>query len=227
MTILFWILIIACSLGGMFVSRRLQSKFQEYSNTPLHMTGKEVAEKMLKDNGIYDVQIISTAGQLTDHYNPADKTVNLSEVVYNQSNVAAAAVAAHECGHAIQHARSYSMLQLRSALVPMVGFSSKISSMILFAGVMLYFFMHIKWLLMIGVTFFAVTTLFTFVTLPVEFDASKRAMEWLKGARIVNTEQETQAKDALKWAAMTYIVAAMASLANLLYYASFLMGGDD
>lgn len=205
-------------LLSMAVGKRLQAKFQEYSQSPLQMSGKEVAEKMLNDCGIYDVQVVSVPGQLTDHYNPKTKTVNLSEVVFNERNVAAAAVAAHECGHAVQHATAYSFLTMRSNMVPVVNISSKFMPMALMAGLGLAAFSGNITVLLIAVLLFAATTLFSFVTLPVEFDASKRALNWLNDAGITQGEQHQQAKNALKWAAGTYVVAALASLGQLLYY---------
>ena len=180
------------------------------------MTGREIAEKMLRDNGIYDVKVTSTPGMLTDHYNPTNKTVNLSEGVYNTCSVAAAAVAAHECGHAVQHARAYAPLQMRSALVPVVQFSSSIVQWVLLAGM---FMIHsFPQLLLIGICLFAMTTLFSFITLPVEIDASRRALVWLSGAGVTNASNHRQAQDALKSAAYTYVVAALSSLATLVYY---------
>jgi uncharacterized protein len=213
------------ALIGMFVSRRLKSRFKKYSMTPLrnNMSGKEVAEKMLADNNIFDVQVISVNGQLTDHYNPRNKTVNLSEGVYNQRNAAAAAVAAHECGHAVQHAKSYAWLQLRSQLVPVVQVTSPWLTWIILGGII--FVNAFPNLLLVGIALFALTTLFSFITLPVEFDASRRALAWMKDRNIVTSQELTMSRDALKWAAMTYVVAAMGSLATLLYYVSIYMGG--
>lgn len=220
-------------LVSWFVSSRLKSKFQYYSNVHLQngLSGKEVAEKMLRDNGINDVQVISVPGQLTDHYNPADKTVNLSESVYMQRNAAAAAVAAHECGHAVQHAVGYSMLQLRSKLVPVVQISSNLMQFVLIAGIGIMAATRSienptgnTIVLAIGVIMFAFTTLFAFVTLPVEYDASNRAMIWLKETNTVTAEEFVGVQDSLKWAARTYLVAALGSLAQLLYWASMLMG---
>jgi Zn-dependent membrane protease YugP len=195
------------------------------------MSGKEVAEKMLRDNGINDVQVISVPGQLTDHYNPENKTVNLSEAVYMQRNAAAAAVAAHECGHAVQHAVGYSMLQLRSKMVPVVNISSRLLQFVLFAGIAIMVGTRTidnpngnTTVLAIGVALFAVTTLFAFITLPVEYDASNRALKWLKSTGTVTAEEYEGAEDSLKWAARTYVVAALGSLAQLLYFASMLMG---
>ncbi len=215
-------------LVSMFVSNRLKSKFKKYSKIQLRngMSGQEIAEKMLNDNGIYDVKVVSVKGQLTDHYNPVNKTVNLSEAVYSQRNAAAAAVAAHECGHAVQHAQAYSWLTLRSAIVPAVGFSSKISNFVIMAGlVLMYSGSNFgSMLFLAGIVLFGVTTLFTFITLPVEFDASNRALAWLESSRMVTQEEHAGAKDALKWAARTYVVAALGSLATLLYFISMFMG---
>jgi Zn-dependent membrane protease YugP len=206
------------------VQNRLKSKFKKYSNTPIrsNLSGKEIAEKMLADNGIYDVKVLSVAGQLTDHYHPVHKTVNLSESVYNQRNAAAAAVAAHECGHAVQHARAYPWLTMRSKLVPIVSVSSKYMQWVLIGGILLIG--QFPQLLMVGIVLFALTTLFSFVTLPVEFDASRRALAWMTESKVVAPEEHDDSKDALKWAAMTYVVAAISSLATLLYYVSILMG---
>ena len=206
------------------VQNRLKSKFKKYSNTPIrsNLSGKEIAEKMLADNGIYDVKVLSVAGQLTDHYHPLHKTVNLSEAVYNQRNAAAAAVAAHECGHALQHARAYPWLTMRSKLVPIVSVSSKYMQWVLIGGILLIG--QFPQLLMVGIVLFALTTLFSFVTLPVEFDASRRALAWMTESKVVAPEEHKDSKDALKWAAMTYVVAAISSLATLLYYVSILMG---
>jgi Zn-dependent membrane protease YugP len=228
----YYLLIIATMLVSWLVSARLKSKFAYYSKVHLRngMSGKEIAEKMLHDNGIYDVQVTSVPGQLTDHYNPANKTVNLSEAVYMQRNAASAAVAAHECGHAVQHAVGYSMLQLRSKLVPMVQISSTLSQFVLFAGIAVMVATQTKYaqgnttVLAIGVLLFAVTTLFAFITLPVEYDASNRAMKWLKESGTVTSEEFVGVQDSLKWAARTYVVAAIGSLAQLLYWANILFG---
>ncbi len=206
---------------GMLVQYRLKSKFAEYSKVPTSsgLNGKEVAEKMLRDNGIYDVQVISVDGFLSDHYNPLNKTVNLSADVYAGTNVSAAAVAAHECGHAVQHATAYSMLMLRSKLVPAVKISSTLSQWVIIIGLgMLGFGGGNTTVLLVGIVLFAITTLFTVITLPVEFDASARALKWLDNARITTQAEHTKAKDALKWAAMTYVVAALASIAMLVQY---------
>ncbi len=208
-------------LIGMAVQYRLKSKFAAYSKVPLSsgLSGKEIAEKMLKDNGIYDVQVISVEGQLTDHYNPANKTVNLSADVYEGRHVSAAGVAAHECGHAVQHATAYSMLTLRSKLVPAVNISSQMSQWVILAGIGLFGFGGgNSTVLLIGIALFAVTTLFSVITLPVEFDASNRALVWLNNSRITSGEESHKAKDALKWAALTYVVAALASIAMLVQY---------
>ena len=209
------------------VSARLKSKFKEYSQTPLSsgLTGREVAEMMLRDNGITDVKVISVAGRLTDHYNPADKTVNLSEYVYEARSAAAAAVAAHECGHAIQHAKAYAFLKFRSAMVPALSIASRYMQWIILIGILMIQSTPVP--LAIGVSLFALTTIFSFVTLPVEFDASKRALAWIDQRGIVTRQEHGMAKDALKWAALTYVVAALGSLATLLYYISILMGRRD
>ena len=219
-----WIIMGVIMLASWLVSNRLQSKFDKYSKLHLQngMSGAEIAEKMLADNGIRDVRVISTPGRLTDHYNPADKTVNLSEAVYNQRNAAAAAVAAHECGHAVQHATAYSWLSLRSTLVPAVSFASNIVQWILIAGILLI--NTFPQLLLIGIVVFALTTLFAFITLPVEYDASNRALAWLENKRMLTREEQAGAKDALTWAARTYVVAAIGSLGTLLYYVMIYMG---
>ncbi|MCF2551512.1 zinc metallopeptidase [Bacteroides caecigallinarum] len=219
-----WIIFIGIAILSFIVQSSLKSKFDKYSKVPLYngMTGREVAEKMLRDNGIYDVRVISTPGMLTDHFNPTNKTVNLSEGVYSSCSVAAAAVAAHECGHAVQHARAYAPLQMRSALVPVVQFASSIMSWILLAGILLI--NSFPQLLLIGICLFAMTTLFSFITLPVEIDASRRALVWLNSAGITNASNHGMAKDALKSAAYTYVVAALGSLATLVYYIMIFMG---
>ena len=215
-------------LVSMYVSNQLKSKFKKYSKIKLKngLSGKEIAEKMLSDNGITDVQVVSTKGQLTDHYNPVNKTINLSEAVYAQRNAAAAAVAAHECGHAVQHATAYNWLTLRSQIVPAVGFSSKISNFVIMAGLILMYSGSAlgSMLFLAGIVLFAMTTLFTFITLPVEFDASNRALAWLENKNMVTQEEHAGAKDALKWAARTYVVAALGSLATLLYFISMFLG---
>ncbi len=209
------------------VSTRLQSKFKKYSRVPLsnQMTGRDVAEKMLRDSGIYDVKVVSTNGHLTDHYNPATKTVNLSEGVYHSCSVAAAAVAAHECGHAVQHAYAYAPLKMRSALVPVVQFASTWVQWVLLGGIlMINSFPQLLWF---GIILFATTTLFSFITLPVEINASRRALVWLDSAGVTSYQTHEQAKDALKAAAYTYVVAALGSLATLLYYLFIALGRRD
>jgi Zn-dependent membrane protease YugP len=214
----YMILIGAIMLMSWFVSSQLKSKFEFYSKLQLQngMSGKEIAEKMLADNGIYDVKVISVEGQLTDHYNPANKTVNLSEAVYNQRNAAAAAVAAHECGHAVQHAKAYGWLEMRSSLVPIVNVASSYVQWILLAGILMI--RTFPALMLIGIVIFAATTLFSFITLPVEYDASNRALAWLKNKNMLSSSEYSGAEDALKWAARTYVVAAIGSLGTLLYY---------
>lgn len=216
----------AVAILSYLVQANLQSKFKKYSEEPLSsgMTGREVAEKMLHDHGIYNVSVISTAGQLTDHYNPTNHTVNLSESVYASRSVAAAAVAAHECGHAVQHAVAYGPLTMRSALVPVVSFASNIMSWILLAGILMV--ETFPGLLLVGIGLFALTTLFAFVTLPVEIDASRRATAWLRSAGITTTRDHGMAVSALRSAAYTYVVAALSSLATLLYYVMIYMGRD-
>ncbi|HRI23495.1 MAG TPA: zinc metallopeptidase [Ferruginibacter sp.] len=206
---------------GMIVQYRLKSKFSRYSQVPTSsgMSGKETAEKMLRDNGIYDVQVLPSDGFLSDHYNPLNKTVNLSTDVYEGRTVAAAAVASHECGHAVQHATAYSMLMLRSRLVPAVKISSTLSQWVIIAGLGMFGFGGGNpTVLLIGIILFAVSTLFSVITLPVEFDASARALKWLDTAKITTSQEHGQAKDALKWAALTYVVAALASIAMLVQY---------
>lgn len=219
----YWVLIGFIMLLSWGVSARLKSKFKKYSQLRLQngMSGAEIAEKMLADHGIRNVKVISTPGQLTDHYNPLNKTVNLSEAVYNQRNAAAAAVAAHECGHAVQHAVGYEWLQLRSKLVPVVSVTSNLVQWILLAGIVLI--NTFPSLLLVGIVLFSLTTLFTIITLPVEYDASNRALAWLENKRIVTRDELAGSKDALKWAARTYLVAAIGSIATLLYYVSIYM----
>ncbi len=209
---------------SMIIQNMLQSRFEKYSRvrTNSGMTGAEIARKMLADHGITDVKVTCIPGRLTDHYNPQTKTVNLSESVYNESSVAAAAVAAHECGHVVQHEKGYLPLKLRTALVPVVSFSSNIVQWVLLAGVLMVTMFHSYPVLIAGIVLFALTTLFSFVTLPVEINASHRAVAWLKNAGITNYETKPMAIDALKWAAYTYVVAAVGSLATLLYYISVL-----
>ncbi len=230
MTIGYYLIIGAIFLVSMIVQGRLKSKFAHYSKLQLRngMSGKEIAEKMLSDNGIYDVKVISVAGRLTDHYNPTDKTVNLSESVYSERNAAAAAVAAHECGHAVQHAKAYSWLQMRSKMVPAVNISSKLLQWVLFAGIAMSAAGSLlgHTVLLVGIILFAITTLFAFVTLPVEFDASNRALAWLKQYNVVTPDEYGAAEDSLKWAARTYVVAALGSLAQLLYWIMILFSGS-
>jgi Zn-dependent membrane protease YugP len=209
---------------GWIVSATLNSKFKKYSQVPLDngMTGRDVAEKMLRDNGIFDVTITATPGTLTDHYNPANKTVNLSDAVYHSNSVAAAAVAAHECGHAVQHAYAYKPLTMRSALVPAVSFASKWVMWVILAGIFtINTFPSLIW---IGIALFAITTIFSFITLPVEINASSRALAWLNTSGITNARTHDKAEDALKWAAYTYVVAALGSLATLIYYILIALG---
>ena len=229
--ILYYIILGAIFLASWLVSNRLQSKFAHYSQVQLRngMSGKEIAEKMLHDNGIYDVKVTHVPGQLTDHYNPIDKTVNLSEAVYNQRNAAAAAVAAHECGHAVQHAQAYAWLNLRSKLVPAVNISSNLSNILIIVGFVLGAAAKMGfgyWIAVAGVALFAISTAFAFITLPIEYDASNRALAWLKSKNMVTREEYAGAEDSLKWAARTYVVAALGSLAQLLYWVFRLMGSS-
>lgn len=216
-------ILIVFMLISWLVSMRLKSKFKQYSEIAFrgNMTGAQVAAKMLGDNNITDVKIVSVEGQLTDHYNPIDKTVNLSPEVYNGRSVAAAAVAAHECGHAVQHAHAYMWLGMRSKLVPAVSFASRYMQWILLAGVLTI--TVFPYLLLFGIVMFTATTIFSFITLPVEFDASNRALAWLDSSGITSSQEHEMAKDALKWAAMTYVVAALSSLATLVYYISIFL----
>lgn len=221
-----YFLLILIAIAGFGVQGMLQSRFKKYSRIPIRngMTGKDVAEKMLHDNGIYDVQVISVRGQLTDHYNPMNKTINLSEPVYGSNSVAAAAVAAHETGHALQHAKGYAPLKMRSALVPVVSAASKWVTWILLLGIiMVQTFPALLW---IGIVLFASTTLFSFVTLPVEKNATNRALRWLSSAGITDVSNHSQATDALRWAGYTYVVTALSSLATLLYYIMIAMSGS-
>ena len=213
---------------SMLVSGILKSRFAAYSKIPLQarLTGKEVAEKMLRESGIYDVKVISVEGFLSDHYNPVNKTVNLSPEVYSTYSVAAAAIAAHECGHAVQHAQAYTWLQLRSKLVPAVQFSASLVNWVLLGGVLLASSGNTT-LLLVGIALFAVTVLFSVITLPVEFDASKRALAWLSTTNVTNAAEYPKAKNALTWAAMTYVVAALAAVVTLLQYVMIFMGGRD
>lgn len=227
----YYIVMILIAVVSFAVSAKLKSKFEHYSKVHLRngMSGAEIAEKMLSDNGIYDVRVISTPGRLTDHYNPADKTVNLSEAVYNQRNAAAAAVAAHEVGHAVQHATAYQMLKLRSQLVPVVSFSSGMAPWIIIIGLGMGAAAHIGvgyYVAVGGLILMAITTLFTLVTLPVEYDASNRALAWLKNKNMLAPNEYEGAEDSLKWAARTYLVAAIGAIATLLYFALQVFGGS-
>jgi Zn-dependent membrane protease YugP len=228
----YYILIGGIALVSWLVSSTLKRKFDKYSKVQLRngMSGKEIAEKMLSDHGIYDVEVISTSGQLTDHYNPKNKTVNLSESVYNQRNAAAAAVAAHECGHAVQHAKAYNWLQMRSTLVPVVSVTSGMSQWLIIGGLVLggAAGLGLGWYVAAaGVLLMGFATVFSFITLPVEYDASHRALAWLKAKNIVTPNEYVGSEDALKWAARTYLVAAIGALANLLYWALQVFGGRD
>jgi Zn-dependent membrane protease YugP len=229
----FYILIGAISLLSWLISNKLKSKFKKYAQVELRngMTGAEIAEKMLADNGIFDVKVISTPGRLTDHYNPKDKTVNLSESVYNQRNTASAAVAAHEVGHAVQHAKAYSYLTMRSQLVPIVSITSKYSQWLVIGGLILGAASGASgfgfYIAATGLIFMGFATLFSFITLPVEYDASNRALAWLQSKNMVSQQELAGAKDALKWAARTYLVAALGSLAMLLYWGMSILGGRD
>ncbi len=227
-----WIIVIVFGLLSFLASQRLKSKFRKYAQIPLSsgMSGAEAAAKMLHDHGIYDVTITSVPGRLTDHYNPADKTVNLSEDVYHGRNAAAVAVAAHEVGHAVQHANAYSMLQFRSMMVPALNVSNTILNVIFILSLLSAFvFTFIPWTtaLLIIIACYSVITLFSFVTLPVELDASKRALAWVEGQRVVSSKEYGMAQDALKWAALTYVIAALGSLVMLLYYVLQFAGIDD
>lgn len=226
----YMLIIGAIALCSWLVSSKLKSKFEFYSKVALRngMSGAEIAEKMLADHGISDVKVISTPGQLTDHYNPADKTVNLSEGVYNQRNAAAAAVAAHECGHAVQHAHAYQWLTMRSKMVPMVNISSSMSQWLIMGGLILGIASkgtpYGLYIAVLGLVLMAVATVFSFITLPVEYDASNRALAWLKNKNMVSQQEYAGAEDALKWAARTYVVAALGALASLLYWAYQILG---
>ncbi len=219
-----WIIFIGFMILSWIVSMVLKSKFTKYSKIPLDngMSGRDVAERMLRDSGISNVTVQSVPGQLTDHYNPADRTVNLSPEVYNGHSISSAAVAAHECGHAVQHAKAYAWLGFRSKLVPVVSFSSRWVQWILLAGILMV--RTFPALLLAGIILFALTTLFSFITLPVEIDASRRALAWLSNAGITSYDNHDKARDALKWAAYTYVVAALGSLATLLYYIMIFTG---
>lgn len=227
---LYWIIIGGITLFSWMVSARLKSKFEQYSKISLRngMSGAEIAEKMLQDNGIYDVKVISTPGQLTDHYNPTNKTVNLSEAVYNQRNAAAAAVAAHECGHAVQHAQAYQWLTMRSKMVPIVNISSSMSQWLIMGGLILGIASKGTsiglYVAVAGLVLMAIATAFSFITLPVEYDASNRALAWLKNKNMLSQEEYAGAEDSLKWAARTYVVAALGALASLLYWAFQILG---
>lgn len=228
MTPSIWIVSLLFIGISMIVSAILKSKFAAYSKIPLRngLTGKEVAEKMLKENRIYDVKVTSVDGFLSDHYNPLTKTVNLSPEVYNNYTVAAAAIAAHECGHAVQHAEAYAWLQLRSKLVPAVQFSANIVNWVLLIGVIMASSGNTT-LLLVGIALFAVTVLFSLITLPVEFDASRRALAWLNTTNVTTADEYPKAKNALTWAAMTYVVAALAAIATLVQYIMIFLGGRD
>ncbi len=227
----YYLLIGTIALVSWFVSNQLKKKFAYYSKMRLRngMSGREIAEKMLNDNGVFDVEVISVPGQLTDHYNPKNKTVNLSEAVYNERNAAAAAVAAHECGHAVQHAQAYSALGMRSALVPIVSVTSGMSQWLVIGGILLGTALGVGlgyWVSVAGLLFMGFATLFSFITLPVEYDASNRALASLKAKNIVTPEEYKGSEDALKWAARTYLVAAIGALASLLYWALQVLGRD-
>lgn len=223
----YWIIFGFFMLLSYLISSILKSKFRKFSAIPIYrgFTGKEVAEKMLRDNQIFDVTVNSVEGSLSDHYNPATKQINLSREVYAGNSVAAAAVAAHECGHAIQHANAYAFLRMRSALVPVVSFASNWVQWVLLAGILLV--NTFPQLLLAGIVLFALTTLFSFITLPVEIDASRRALAWLNNAGLTNSETHPKASEALRWAAYTYVVAALSSLATLMYYVMVYLGSRD
>jgi Zn-dependent membrane protease YugP len=218
------IIMVVTALASWIVSSTLKRRFNEYSQIPIQFTGAQIAETMLRENGITDVKVIHTPGKLTDHYDPTNKTVNLSEEVYSMNSIAAAAVAAHECGHAIQHAKSYAWLTMRSKMVPAVQFAGNTLNILLIVSIVAAGYFTSPAFLYVWVSLFAVTTLFAFVTLPVEFDASRRALVWLEGSRVSSSMEHDKAKNALFWAAMTYVVAAIGSLATLLYYISMLLG---
>lgn len=224
---LYLVLFVGIAVASYIVQANLRNKFEKYGRIPVAngMTGREVALKMLYDNGIYDVSVVSTNGSLTDHYNPATKTVNLSEEVYNECSIAAAAVAAHECGHAVQHARAYAPLRLRSNLVPVVSFASQWLTWVILIGILTI--ETYPQIMLAGIVLFATTTLFSFVTLPVEIDASRRATQWLKQSGMVSLSTYPYAVDALRSAAYTYVVAALSSLATLVYYIMMYMGRRD
>lgn len=222
----YWIILGGTALVSWLVSSKMKRRFNEHSQVAISMSGKEIAEKMLAESGITDVKVISTPGRLTDHYNPADKTVNLSEAVYAQRNIAAAAVAAHECGHAVQHARAYVWLTFRSKMVPVVSLASNLMNMMFFL-IIGAVFLKMPSLIWVYIGALAITTAFSIITLPVEFDASKRAMVWLRGSGAAASMDQDRAQNALHWAAMTYVVAALSSLAMLLYYLSQFLGNRD
>ena len=225
----YMIIFVVLMIASFIIQKTLTSRIEKYSKVQLSsgLSGKEVAEKMLRDNGIYDVQVTCTGGYLTDHYDPTKKTVNLSQGVFEGRNISSAAVAAHECGHAVQHATAYRWLTMRSKLVPAVQFGSQFSQWILLAGVLLLSFSSFigQWVLLVGIVLFALTTLFSIITLPVEYNASDRAVDWLDSHAITTGEETAMAKDALKWAARTYLIAALSSLATLLYYVMIFLGG--
>ena len=223
-----WLLMIAVAVVSFIVQWRFKSKFNQYAQIGLSsgMSGQEIAEKMLRDNNITDVQVISVEGELTDHYNPSNKTVNLSPDVFYSRSIAAAAVAAHECGHAVQHAKAYAWLSLRSSLVPVVNVASTLTQWTLLIGVLLLFFTHNPLVLAIGVAALALVTIFSFITLPVEFDASRRALAWLSRGNVTTSLEFPKAKDALNWAAMTYVVAALSSVVTLVYYIMIFLSGS-
>lgn len=226
---MYFIIFIVLMVASLIVQRTLTSRIEKYSKIQLNsgLSGKQVAEKMLRDNGINDVQVTCTGGYLTDHYDPTKKTVNLSQGVFEGTSIASAAVAAHECGHAVQHATAYRWLTMRSRLVPVVQFGSQFSQWILLAGLILMGFTKFlgEWILLVGIVLFALTTLFSLITLPVEYNASERAVEWLESNAITTGNETAMAKDALKWAARTYLIAAISSLATLLYYVMIFLSG--
>ncbi len=226
----YFIIFVVLMVASFIIQKTLTSRIEKYSKVQLSsgLSGKQVAEKMLRDNGIYDVQVTCTGGFLTDHYDPTKKTVNLSQGVYEGRNIASAAVAAHECGHAVQHATAYRWLTMRSKLVPATQIGSQLSQWVLLAGILLMSFNMMgvgRWVLLLGIVFFAITTLFSIITLPVEYNASERAVEWLDSNAITTGDETVMAKDALKWAARTYLIAAISSLATLLYYVMIFLGG--
>ena len=226
----YFIIFVVLMVASFIIQKTLTSRIEKYSKAQLSsgLSGKQVAEKMLRDNGIYDVQVTCTGGFLTDHYDPTKKTVNLSQGVYEGRNIASAAVAAHECGHAVQHATAYRWLTMRSQLVPATQIGSQLSQWVLLAGILLMSFNMMgvgRWVLLLGIAFFAITTLFSIITLPVEYNASERAVEWLDSNAITTGNETVMAKDALKWAARTYLIAAISSLATLLYYVMIFLGG--